>query len=276
MDEMIKKIITESGIKTMPTKEKLEGIVSRMKDDEVETMDDLLLLNEEDLKEVFGLGKISIKKIMKYLSTKSVEEKVVEVTLPKLPSDISSLPIIQVSGNIELDIPRTINFIEFGIMELLNPKQIAMNLKQLIEQRIRELDKPIDKKLIEAFKIISKFNDIDKKLSEVLDFDVSRLSEREKLSNRIRSKMPIIVIDFINDMLDLRMELSDIHSYIYSSIAKGTASIGSVSSSQVISSAEEFVININKEVRGLNYLIIEKSLSLYKELFELINTDLIN
>lgn len=274
MKAMINTIISGAGIKAQ-TEDFINKINENMESNGVESIEDLKILTQNDISNIFTLPKVQVIKIFMFIKDYGEDSEEPEsYELPTLPTNFGTISGIEITGNKNIDLEVVNNFIEFGLLYGMGTETMGIKLTKLMKSRMEDLDVPATVEVIKAYKVAAKFEQFDQKIAGVLDFELSMLASRHDMANEIMDYLAKDIITFVNDALEFRLELSDINTLILQRIPK--ARVGSdITGELLLTSAEELAIRISKRLRGLNSLIVKESLKLYKELFEIINdTDL--
>ena len=265
MKQQIQELLKEAGIKE--TAERIDEIVAKLKDEEVETLDDLKYLKESDISNIFGYKKVKTAKLLEAI--KNVNRKSVKVELPQLPTDFNSVQL-KVSGKTDISIADIIKFIEFGALYGLGAETIGSKVLQLVEKRLQELEEPASEDIINIYKLVSKFKNFEENAIAVINFELSLLPRRHQVAKVVSNTIVPAIIGFINEALNLRMQLSNVDSIILAKSLR-TKKIDSVSSENILIAAEDLAVNTNKVFAGLNKLVVDQAIDLYKQAYALID-----
>jgi len=264
-EESVKELLELAGIKEEDSK--IEKIVNLLDVEEVEEISDLRYLKNEDIADIFGYKKVKVAKLVE--AVKKLNRKEVKVEIPKMPKDLSSIKL-EVTGKTEIDVERIVNFIEMAMLSGMNIDKIGQEILLLVEQRMKELEEPANNRIIEIYKLVAKFRNFDENVAAVLDFNLSLLPKRHQVVKEIKNKMVPSIVGFINEALNFRISMSDFNSIILAKNLK-TKKVEDVNIDNLIIASEDLAVNTNKVFAGLNNIIVNESLKLYKEVFELLN-----
>jgi len=260
----IVELLEEAGIKE--SKEKIKEIIKNLKDEEVENIDDLRYLKETDISQLFGYKKIKTAKVMEAI--KKIARKEVKVQLPEMPKDFSSIQL-NILGKTQLNFEDVIKFIEFAALYGLGAETIGNKVLELVEKRIQELEEPADKNIINVYKLVSKFKDFESSAVAAINFELSLLPKRHQVAKRVSNTIIPAILGFINEALNFRMQIADIDSVILAKTLR-TKKVEGVSTENILIAVEDLAVNINKIFAGLNKIIVDQALDLYKQAYNLI------
>jgi len=264
MEKQIVELLEEAGIKE--SKEKIKEIIKNLKDEEVENIDDLRYLKETDISQLFGYKKIKTAKVMEAI--KKIARKEVKVQLPEMPKDFSSIQL-NISGKTQLNIEDVIKFIEFAALYGLGAETIGNKVLELVEKRIQELEEPADKNIINVYKLVSKFKNFESSAIAAINFELSLLPKRHQVAKRVSNTIIPAILGFINEALNFRIQIADIDSVILAKTLR-TKKVDGVSTENILIAVEDLAVNINKIFAGLNKIIVDQALDLYKQAYNLI------
>jgi hypothetical protein len=265
MKKQIQELLKEAGIKE--TAERVNEIVEKLKEEEVETLEDLKYLKETDVADIFGYKKVKTAKLMNAI--KNLNRKSLKVDLPQMPKNFDSVKL-KVSGKTDVSIADVVKFIEFGSLYGLGAETIGTKVLQLVEKRLNELEEPADADIIDIYKLVSKFKNFDANSIAVVNFELSLLPRRHEVAKKVSKTIVPAILGFINEALNLRMQLANVDSIILAKSLR-TKKVDSVSSENILIAAEDLAVNINKVFAGLNKLVVDQALDLYKNVYELID-----
>ena len=272
MTTELKKLLENANVLSNATTEEMDTIISNLEEEGVEVIEDVKFLDEKQIKEIFNLKPIQAKKLLKVTKSFSNEKKEkIEIKIPTMPTDFNTIGTIEVTGNKNVDMKSIVGFVEFGIMYGMGVENIGNNLIKLLTSRMDELDEPVTEDIVTAFKTIAKFENFDNNIATALDFNLSLLPKRHNMATEIRNDMMPNVVEFINEAMDFRLDVSDINTLLLKKSLNSAKVSSDISADTLVIAAEELAMKVARNLRGLNSMVVQESLKLYKELFELIN-----
>ena len=185
-----------------------------------------------------------------------------------MPKDFSSIQL-NISGKTQLNIEDVIKFIEFAALYGLGAETIGNKVLELVEKRIQELEEPADKNIINVYKLVSKFKNFESSAIAAINFELSLLPKRHQVAKRVSNTIIPAILGFINEALNLRIQIADIDSVILAKTLR-TKKVDGVSTENILIAVEDLAVNINKIFAGLNKIIVDQALDLYKQAYNLI------
>jgi hypothetical protein len=185
-----------------------------------------------------------------------------------MPKDFSSIQL-NISGKTQLNIEDVIKFIEFAALYGLGAETIGNKVLELVEKRIQELEEPADKNIINVYKLVSKFKNFESSAIAAINFELSLLPKRHQVAKRVSNTIIPAILGFINEALNFRIQIADIDSVILAKTLR-TKKVDGVSTENILIAVEDLAVNINKIFAGLNKIIVDQALDLYKQAYNLI------
>ena len=272
MKTIVKKLLADAVV-TLSEYKSIEDVVTDLEVEGAESLADIKFLDEKQIKTIFALKPIQAKKLLNFIKSYSTEpkKKKIDIKLPPMPSNLSTIGTIEVTGNKNVDLKSIVSFVEFGIMYGLGTEVIGDKLIKLLSSRMEELDEPASASMIKAYTTVAKFASFDTNISAVLDFNLSLLPKRHGMAKEITESMMPVIVEFMNEAMDFRLEVGDINTLLLKKALNSAKVSSDVSADTLVIAAEELAMRVAGNLRGLNSMIVAESLKLYKELFELIN-----
>lgn len=268
----MRNIITTTGlndevcvaIATIFSNEGITGAaeLSLFSDKEIESM----------IKNVEGLNAVGIKKVLKVVREAKAEES--QVILPEIPEEFNSSITLTVNGNLNIPMDALLAYVRVVILNKLGIEDIGLAVANLVTSRLDGLDEAASVDQLRIFQLTEKFRRID---DTIFTSILNRVNIKLGLVNQRKGIIELgdavllpSLVSYLNDVMDFRHDISGVDSYMLNKMF-GRSNIGSdVDYANLVVATQEFIINTNKVLKGLNTLIIKETYRLYVELFDLI------
>ena len=248
----------------------------------ITTIADVALFSDSEISKLIapvpGLNAVGVKKIVKALREAKAEEAA--IILPELPVEFNSGITLTVNGNLNIPMSALLAYTRVVILNKLGIEEIGTTIAKLVDARFSQLDEAATEDQIRLYTITEKFKSVDDAIYTSM---LSKLNIKLALVNQRKSIIELgdavllpSLVKYLNDVMDFRQEISSVDGYMLNKMF-GRNSIGTdVDYANLVVATQEFIINTNQVLRGLNTLIIQETYKLYTELFDLIkNPDLL-
>lgn len=258
--------------------ELIEGVVEILNQNGIVSSADVELFTDKELSTMVsvqpGLNAVGVKKIVKALREAKIEEN--SVVLPELPEEFNSNITLTINGNLNVPMAALLAYIRVTILSKLGIEDIGKAVSKLVNARLNSLDEPANAAHIKVFTLCEKFRSIDDTMSKILldklDIKLGLVNKRHEIINLGDAVLLPSLVKYLNDVMDFRYDISNVDSYMLSKLF-GRDKIGAdVDYTNLVVATQEFIINTNHVLKGLNTLIIQETYKLYTELFELIQS----
>jgi len=273
LETQLKEILIKAGITNLPAdlEERAETLVSNG----VESIEDLKDFSKPDVLEYIGVKPLQVTKVLKVFRTIGKEEEkeieTADITIPKRPTDLSAFAAIEVTGNLEIKLDVVNSYIEIAMLRNLGIEKVIQKLNLLLTEKMKDYGTSATPKIIAAYKTLMKFNKTDPAVLALMDSDYFLINSRADTINTIVSKMFPAIIDFINDALLLRQEYSDLNTLLFRNLAKVKSVGNEINEQSVVIAVEELATTINRDLNSMHPTVAKQTVTLYQEVFELVN-----
>lgn len=241
---------------------------------------DLSVLTEKDITSgiagIEGMNTVILRKVLATLKKVANDAVTYTPSFAAIPDDLKSPIDIKVTANVTADTKTLIQWINIINLYNIGIEGIAKGLKVLVDRRFENLEVGATPKHLEMYATVNKFTSIDDSLGQAL---LEKLNIRQSLAD---SRIAIIeagndsflpdLVTFVNRALDLGVDTQSISMETVRRIL-GVAKVGNnINLEDLTMAANQFIAECNKNLRGLNTLVIQETYALYHELFALIDS----
>jgi hypothetical protein len=273
----MKNVLLTTGITT----EMADEILAKLAELGVENANDLAVLTDKDITvgiaTVSGMNTVISRKVLAVLKKAASDAITYTPSFAEIPADLKSPIDIKVTANVTADTKTLIQWINIINLYNIGIEDIAKGLKVLVDRRFENLEVGATPKHLEMYATVNKFTAIDDSLGQAL---LEKLNIRQSLAD---SRIAIIeagndsflpdLVTFINRALDLGVDTQSISMETVRRIL-GVPKVGNnINLEDLTMAANQFIAECNKNLRGLNTLVIQETYALYHELFALIDSD---
>lgn len=258
-----------------------DAIIAVLETEGVNTVEEVALFNDSELSKmlkeasILGLNTVGIKKVIATLrnGVKDAAEPV--ISLPELPTQFNDKIELVISGNLEVPMQSILELTRVSILNRLGIEEIGRAVANLVTLRLNQLDKAATEEQMQIYVTAEKFRKIDDtiytSLLTRLNIQAALVNSRQGVIDSGNNVFLPNLVKYLNNALDFRHQITSVDNYMLQKMF-GQKSIGvDVDKQSLIAATQEFVIDTNKVLRGLNTLVIRETYSLYVELFNLIN-----
>lgn len=246
----------------------------------VQSIEDISVLTDKDLGtaigSVEGTNIVIVRKALQALKKGATDAVTYTPSFAALPAELTSPIDIKVTANVTADTKTLIKWINIINLYNLGIEDIAKGVKQAVDRRFQTLDVGATDAQLQLYATINKFTAIDDSLGQAI---LEKLNIKQSLAD---SRYAIIaegndtfipsLVVFVNRALDLGVDVSSVSMETVRRIL-GVNKVGAtVNLEDLTMAANEFIAGINKNLRGLNTLVIKETYELYNELFQLIDS----
>lgn len=247
-----------------------DEILKLMQNADLNSIEVLQECSVKELQSELGLTLGKAKALAAQVKNYKGKDTIVDISLPSVPADLNQVQL-EVTGNTKVNTSNVLKYLQFGVLYSLGVEDIGKRLFELIKRREEELDEPNPANITKLNLLIAKFSSVDSALALALNTGLGYFQQRHDIYSNVQTNMVPACITLINDILQFRLNLSDIDSLILSRTF-GLQKISSdISLTNVVIAAEDFSIKVSKDLRGDNLCIIEESMKMYKELLDILD-----
>lgn len=270
-------ILTTAGINVTLAAAALAALASTG----VDNINDIDVLSDADIKSalsgVEGINLVITKKIIKALREAYLAQSTYTPSFDDLPEDLKSPIDIKVTANVEADVPTMIKLINILNLHNMGIEEIAQKLTTVVHQRFDVLEVGATEAELKIYATVNKFSSIDdtmyRSIMDRLNIAGSLVDCRYDIIAAGNDTFLPSLITFINDALDLGQNTANISLEVVRRVL-GVSKVGTeVNLEDLTMAANQFISIVNKNLRGLNSLVIDETHKLYHELYELLESD---
>ena len=269
-------LISTTGI----TSEQADAIISKFAELGVTSAADFSVLTDKDVitavSSVEGTNVVVSRKVLALVKKAANDALTYTPSFAEMPAELKSPIEIKVTANVTADTKTLVQYINIINLFNLGIEDIARGLKVLVDRRFETLDVGATAEELKMYSIVNKFTAIDDSIGQAL---LEKLNIRQSLAD---ARLAIIeagngtflpdLVVFVNRALDLGVDIQSISLETVRRVLNVPKVGHNANLEDLTMAANEFIAQCNRNLRGLNTLVIQETYALYHELFALIDS----